>query len=480
MKLRKKMNGTILAAMVALAVMAGSTLAWAQEGCPALPTYSPDFTLNQYCLTLNGSASFPTPAGTAANITKWSGSGGYVTFKAANSFVAGEPVVLSGFATSTFFNGLTFAVSANGLSSTQFEIAFSGYSGTTDHGVATPVNTLQLTPNQNGEAGSAWYNMQQQIANAPFSTTFTFQLTNTSTYTADGIAFVIQNSSDGTSALGDGGCSMGFADDTLGACAATTGGITNSVAIAFKTYDNGSNYPGANSVSIETNGSYANCIGLSTCTIAVNGSLPVSLADGNIHVVTITFNPQSSLSNCQSDGPGPCLDVILDGTDLFPNGVSFYPYSIGLTEGGTAWVGFTGGTGGGDDDQDILSWTVAAQGQSQTQPIMTGSPTTFSYDGGFTADDSNSGYDYTAILNSGPTVNAVNTAIPLDLATCNALVQANPIFAGAECFVYANAGGPGVDQPVMFELTCPPNGPCATNGNPFDATLGTDFAFNFS
>ena len=473
------MKWMMLAVIVTLSVAAGGTIAWAVPSCPDVPTYAPDFTLSQNCLTLNGSSSFPTPAGSAANITQWSGSGGVVTFKASNSFVAGEPVLLSGFASSIFFNGLTFPVLANGLSSTQFEVAFSGYSGSTDSGIATPINTLQLTPNQNGQAGSAWYNLQQQVANAPFSTTFTFQLSNTSTYTADGIAFVIQNSPEMTSALGPGGCGMGFADDPLNVCVGPTGGISNSVAVAFKTFDNGPNYPGANSVSVETNGSNPNCIDLSTCTIAVNSSLPVSLADGNIHVVTITFNPQSQLSNCQSDGPGPCLDVILDGTDLFPNGVYFDPYSI-ATEGGTAWVGFTGGTGGGDDDQDILSWTVATQGQSQTQTITTGSTTNFNYGGGFTTDDPNSGYNYNAILNSGTPVNAVNTAIPItDQATCNALVQANPNFTGAQCFVYANAGGPRIDQPVMFELTCPPSGPCAMNGNPFDATLGTDFAFTF-
>ncbi len=473
------MKWMMLAVIVTLSVAAGGTIAWAVPSCPDVPTYAPDFTLSQNCLTLNGSSSFPTPAGSAANITQWSGSGGVVTFKASNSFVAGEPVLLSGFASSIFFNGLTFPVLANGLSSTQFEVAFSGYSGSTDSGIATPVNTLQLTPNQNGQAGSAWYNLQQQVANAPFSTTFTFQLSNTSTYTADGIAFVIQNSPEMTSALGPGGCGMGFADDPLNVCVGPTGGISNSVAVAFKTFDNGPNYPGANSVSVETNGSNPNCIDLSTCTIAVNSSLPVSLADGNIHVVTITFNPQSQLSNCQSDGPGPCLDVILDGTDLFPNGVYFDPYSI-ATEGGTAWVGFTGGTGGGDDDQDILSWTVATQGQSQTQTITTGSTTNFNYGGGFTTDDPNSGYNYNAILNSGTPVNAVNTAIPIhESKHLQSLVQANPNFTGAQCFVYANAGGPRIDQPVMFELTCPPSGPCAMNGNPFDATLGTEFAFTF-
>ncbi|MFZ3263744.1 MAG: choice-of-anchor D domain-containing protein [Terriglobales bacterium] len=478
-----KMKWMMLAAIVALAVTAASPIAWAQ-GCPTSPTYSPDFTSNQSCLTPNGSAGFPTP-GAAATITGWSGSGGFVTFTASNSFVADEPIILSGFANSTFFNGLAFPVLAGGLSSTQFEVAFSGYSGSSDTGVATPANVLQLTPNQTGQAGSAWYNTQQPVT-APFSTTFTFQLSDPSTYTADGIAFVIQNSTAGTGALGNGGCSMGFAEDLTGACAPATGGITNSVAVAFKTYDNGSNYPGPNSVSIESNGTGANCIDLSPCTIAVNGSLPggIYLADGNIHAVTVayTLQPTAAQTNClgEDNVPLPCLDVILDGNDLFPAGVQFDMSTIGPTEANTAWVGFTGGTGGGDDNQDILSWVFSQQGQSQTQPIMTGTTTDFNYNGGFTPDNPNSGYNYNAILNSGNPVDAVTTAIPItNQATCDAIVNKNPNFSGAHCFVYANVGGPNIDQPVMFELTCPPSGPCASNGNPFDATLGTEFAFNF-
>ena len=281
---------------------------------------------------------------------------------------------------------------------------------------------------------------------------------------------------------------MGFADDTLGSCAGTTGGITNSVAIAFKTYNNGANYPGANSVSIENNATGANCINLATCTIAVVETLPggIFMADGNIHAVTIayTLQPTTAQTKClgEDNAPMPCLDVILDGNDLFPTGVQFNMSTIGPTEGGgDAWVGFTGGTGGGDENQDILSWVFSPQGQSQTQTITTGSTTDYNYQGGFTPDDPASGYDYNAILNSGNPVTAVTTAIPIqNQATCDAIVQANPNFTGAHCFVYANAGGPNIDQPVMFELTCPPSGPCAANGSPFDATLGTEFAFVFS
>lgn len=71
-------------------------------------------------------------------ITSWAGVGSIVTFQAVNSFTAGEIVKLSGFTTSTFFNNLAFAVLGTGLTGAQFQIAYSGYSGATNTGVATP------------------------------------------------------------------------------------------------------------------------------------------------------------------------------------------------------------------------------------------------------------------------------------------------------------------------------------------------------
>ena len=79
-----------------------------------------------------------TTAATQATITSWVGVGNTVTFQAVNSFTAGEVITLSGFTVSTFFNGLQFSILGTGLSGTQFEVAFSGFSGGTDSGIATP------------------------------------------------------------------------------------------------------------------------------------------------------------------------------------------------------------------------------------------------------------------------------------------------------------------------------------------------------
>src|ERR1700691_5550898 len=494
------------AAIAAIAVFAVSTSAWATPACPtASPSFSPDFTgaASSNCLTLNGSANLPTPAGSAASIASWSGSGSTVTFQAANSFSSGEPVILSGFASSTFFNGLVLPVAA--ANGTSFQITFSSYSGGSDTGTATPVNLLQLTPASTSQAGSAWYNNQQPVAN-PFSTTFTFQLSGSTTLAtygnADGIAFVIQNSTAATAALGPDGCGMGF-----GNCESETGGIPNSLAVAFKTYNDGDSFDNENSVLITNNGTAANCISdANSCVVAYNNSLPngITLADGNIHTATISYSlqPTSAQTNCGGLAtPVACLDVILDGYDLFPAGVPFNISNVLTLNSGAAYVGLTGGTGGGDDNQDILSWTFTPQSQSQTGTVNPGAPqpTPYNFNGGFSEGSPTSGYTITAQETSNSNNQAaqvVVTPIPViapqgsyssaaaaSQAACNAIVQVNPTFnnpgSPAQCFVIQNGGGQGVDAPVMFEVTCPsaPKGWGSGRGQIFLPAHGLFFSF---
>ena len=72
-------------------------------------------------------------------ITDWSITAKVATFTAANSFTSGESVILSGFPTSTFFNGIAVTVLASGLSGTQFEANFTHADGSaTETGLASP------------------------------------------------------------------------------------------------------------------------------------------------------------------------------------------------------------------------------------------------------------------------------------------------------------------------------------------------------
>jgi len=83
----------------------------------------------------------------------------------------------------------------------------------------------------------------------------------------------------------------------------------------------------------------------------------------------------------------------VDDNDLFPGGITFNLATIGLNNG-NAWVGFTAATGGGDDNQDIQSWSFNSQSQagvvtkpqqlylrSRTRPVLrlTTLPPNYSY-----------------------------------------------------------------------------------------------------
>jgi hypothetical protein len=213
-----------------------------------------------------------------------------------------------------------------------------------------------------------------------------------------------------------------------------------------------------------------------SCSLAFNDltllSTPINMADGNIHTVTINYSgPSTTL-----------LDVILDGVDLFPpteanpsGGVVFNVATIGLTSG-NALVGFTAATGGGDDNQDILSWTFTPGAQSAVLSVGVTSTLSFPNASGVTA------YEYTGQLTQlYPTPLMKVQPIPMTQAACDALVQVN--FWPARCFVYKNAENPGLDSAVVFAVTCP-DSPGETCGSAavqnFFAQLGTGFTFSYS
>lgn len=72
----------------------------------------------------------PATADATAVVTAWSITGGVATFTAANNFVAGQAVALTGFLnTGAFFNDQTIVVLPAGLSPTQFEATFAHADG---------------------------------------------------------------------------------------------------------------------------------------------------------------------------------------------------------------------------------------------------------------------------------------------------------------------------------------------------------------
>ena len=307
----------IVAAIAVVFAITGGTTAWAQTTpCPSSPNYTPDFSLNQSCLT---------------------------------------PVL----------NAMPFP----------FQLLGS--------------NVLQLTSSTSNQIGAAWYNTAQPVENG-FTTSFQFQFTSPSTPPADGIAFVIQNSSSAPlSAIGytgGNGGAIGYGDADGNADPSQGQGIPNSLAIEFDTFQNGwdppSNGNGSDShVAIQSCGTGPNTShhgylcspSGSNSTVGAPAVTSTNMADGAMHSVTITY-----VAACPTCTPATLanIQVTLDGANIFPSPVTIDLSTIGLGTGGTAYVGFTGATGGDYENQYILNWVFTPTVQGT--PINTSNPSTLS------------------------------------------------------------------------------------------------------
>jgi Bacterial lectin len=338
------------------------------------------------------------------------------------------------------------------------------YTSTTLTG-STPTTALQLTADTGNQTGSAWFTTAQNVEQG-FSTCFQFQFTNTSVPPADGIAFVIQNSSAGTAAIGftgGNGGALGYGDDDANTNPSTGEGIPNSLAIEFDTYENSWDPAGNPDL---LNGSVSH-VAVQSCGTGPNTShhkqlcggdtgpnstlgVPVvvpNMADGAVHTAIITYIPACPSPLC-SPGTSANIHVILDGNDLYPTGVPVDLSSIGLggQPGTTAYVGFTGATGGDDETQDVLNWTFTPQAQTVE---LSSTPTTLSFPNA----DNTVVYTFgLQATDNDPTLVTVKPIL-MTRAACDAIVQKT--FFPASCFVYQNAVANGQDAAVMFALTCP-------------------------
>ena len=86
------------------------------------------------------------PSTLTGSITAWSIATNVATFTAANTLAAGDQVTLSGFGTSTFFNGLAVTVLSTGLSSTQFEASVTHANGSATESGAFGTGSVTATP----------------------------------------------------------------------------------------------------------------------------------------------------------------------------------------------------------------------------------------------------------------------------------------------------------------------------------------------
>jgi len=349
---------------------------------------------------------------------------------------------------------------------------FPNFNSTTNlvlNGTATTTNTngvLQLTSSAPSQVGSAWYSVLQPVAGG-FSTTFTFRMLNPSEPPADGIAFVIQNSDAGTSALGGGGGGIGYQN------------IPNSLAIEFDTFQNFYD-PNANHIAIQSCGTNPNSAdhtatygdGEVPCQIAMASTLPANLvlSDGNPHTVRIDYN----LLQCDGEicVPSPNISVSVDGNSVL-SGISVNLSTLltlaSTTEEGplnSAIVGLTGATGAAYETQDIQSWSFTPAGsQTITLPAPANQFTTFTF----------GSYLYKVRPNTSISSLQV-TEVPVDPAN----FDPGPNFQHATCITYDSTGG----KCIEFHVVCDPNNPadpaCANVSydvvTSYDVTAGTQIS----
>jgi autotransporter-associated beta strand protein len=186
---------------------------------------------------------------------------------------------------------------------------------------------LELTNGGGSQAASAFSTLPIDITR--FSTQFTSQLSAGSS-TADGFTFCIQGV--GPNALGPAGGGLGYGG--------SPGGINNSIAVKFDLYNNAGE--GVDSTGLYTNG--ASPFNVGSIDLTPSG---IDLHSGDAINVTMNYD-------------GTNLIVTLTDPSAGVSATQTYPIDIPGTVGdGTAYLGFTGGTGGLTATQDILNWTYS-------------------------------------------------------------------------------------------------------------------------
>ncbi len=204
---------------------------------------------------------------------------------------------------------------------------------------------LQLTPASDFQHGAAYSTTPITLgASATFSTQFQFQITTPGGLSpADGITFVLAASPTG---LGGTGGELGY------------GGVGNSVAIELDTWNNGANDgQSSNHIAIDEDGNInngssesdqdlTNVYGIKLCDFTVGYTQAGCLSNGHLWTATITYDGTDLNAVLFDPAKGVAFDAITN-----------YPIDIGSFLGtNTAYVGFTAGTGSGNENQDVLNW----------------------------------------------------------------------------------------------------------------------------
>jgi hypothetical protein len=178
-------------------------------------------------------------------------------------------------------------------------------------------NVLELTDGGSGEASTVFYTIPQFVGS--FTASFTYQGIGS----ADGVAFILQNSSSGAIALGGGGGGLGYF------------GISNSVALEINLYNIPGIAPGTNG---NTYGAGGGAVYQSTGPVDVSSGHPINFKLNWAHgVLAVSLEDTVTLATYSTNYTFGPLTPILAGSDL-------------------AYVGFSGGDGGSASVQTISNF----------------------------------------------------------------------------------------------------------------------------
>lgn len=228
---------------------------------------------------------------------------------------------------------------------------FSNTSGLTFVGDAATTTTsdgavLRLTSAKAYEASAVYSSTPITLgANDIFSSTFQFRFTNPGGIDpADGITLSLSASPKG---LGHNGGGLGYK------------GVGHSIAIEYDTFYNGSPDPNDNHVAVDENGVLTNAYaatpyGATKCRFSTAAGC---MSNGDLWTTTVAY-----------DG----LDLIVTVQDgmMTPETLIDAPVNIAALLGtNVAYVGLTGGTGAGYENQDIKNFAY-----SNTLALVSGAP----------------------------------------------------------------------------------------------------------
>ena len=189
---------------------------------------------------------------------------------------------------------------------------------------------LQLTDGGTYEAKSAYFNTPVNVQQ--FTTDFDFQQLNA---IGDGFTFVIQNQ--GLTALGSSGGGLGYG---VSAVTGTGPSIANSVAIKFDLYNNSGE-------------------GTDSTGIYLDGAVPTVPATNLTGTGIVLRSGDEMHAHIVYNGTNLTLTI----TDATVNASATVVYAVNIPAvvgANTAYVGFTGGTGGNASTQNILDWTYSS------------------------------------------------------------------------------------------------------------------------